>query len=195
MTHPRRILSGLLLSLIVLLAACARPTGFHAAYAEMSFNERLTQAEAIFSGIVTEVSPTRWNQDSGAYWQEVDERGEQVRQALPLYTVTLAVQESLAGATPLDKFVTLTIVGSSPLDKGFDSAERPLQTGDEVVILARQTELTWRDGTRLVWYLLGNPYESYLVKSADGLYHLPDSADGFTPDSLLTQIAQIRPTP
>lgn len=193
MTRLHRILSALLLSLIVLLAACAHPTSFHASYAEMSFEERLSQAEAIFTGVVTEISPTRWNQDSGAYWQEVDAAGEQVRQALPLYTVTLAVQGSLAGATPPDKFVTLTVLGGSPLEKGFDSAERPLQIGDETVILARQTELAWRDGTRLVWYLLGNPYQSYLVKSADGLYHLPDSADGFTTDSLLTQIAQVRP--
>ena len=192
MTRLHRILSVLLLGLTLVLAtACARQVGFHASYAAMSFDERLARAEAIFTGTVMEVSPTRWNQDSGDYWQDVDAQGEQVRQALPFYTVTLALRETLAGALA-DKFVTVTILGVSPRAAGFDSAERPLQVGDDAVILARQTELTWRDGSRLVWYLLGDPSESYLVKSADGLYRLPGAVEGLTQAALTAQIAQQR---
>lgn len=192
MNRQRTFLALVFLSLIVTLAARTRQIGFHATYAAMSFEERVAQADMIVTGRVIELSDTRWNQDSGAYWQEVDAEGEQVRQALPLYTVTLAVRETLAG--PLSEpFLTVTILGVSPRSAGSDEHHPAMQVGDEVIIMTRQTELAWRDGSRTVWYLLGNPAESYLTQASDGLYYLPETTAGWTPTTFSQAIAAHRP--
>ncbi len=186
MNRQRILLALIGLSLIITLAARTRQIGFHATYAAMSLDERLAQADVIVAGKIVEISDTRWNQDSGAYWQEVDEEGEQVRQALPLYTVTIAVRETLAG-TLSDSFLTVTILGVSPRSAGHDDHAPAI--GDEVVLMASQTQLAWRDGNRTVWYPLGYPAESYLVQANDGLYYLPDTPAGFTTAALAEQIA------
>ena len=61
-------------------------------YQSLPFAEMARAAELVVAGQVTAVSETRWNQDSGAFWEEsnIDAQGlETVDSALPYYEVTV----------------------------------------------------------------------------------------------------------
>jgi hypothetical protein len=155
-------------------------------YQALTFNEMATQAGAILAGRVTRISPTRWNQDGGAYWEEVttDAQGlETIDTALPYYEIELAVSEPIVDAVGLDKSigagqpVVLTVIGMSP-DEDPDTAgaealtvadgSTRLRLGDSVVVFAAPTRMAWRDGSRPILAPMGEPEQSYIRIGGSG---------------------------
>jgi hypothetical protein len=144
-------------------------------YQTMSFDEMARAADVVVAGRVTAVSPTRWNQDSGEWWERtiVDGYGLQtVDSALPYYEITVAADrllvDGLGLASAPDEPVVFTVVGTSPLDVpaadgvtvqlgGFGPGAVDAPVGGTVAVFARQTQLAWRDGTRRVLQPVGEP--------------------------------------
>lgn len=180
----------LFLFLVVLLTACTQRQ-FSAVYTDMTFDERIAQANSAIAGKVLQISPTLWNQDSGQYWES-----DQTT-ALPYFTIEIAVDRVIFADEPLKETLTVTVIGQSPvgsLDADNDiQAEQSvnLQVGDEVVVLAQKTEMAWRDGSRPIWQLMGLPSESYLQKGADGLFYLAGVVQGSL-EQVIEQVATKR---
>lgn len=151
-------------------------------YVYLDEDEAIDHAEAIFLGQVANVSPTRWNQDSGRAWN----RG------LQIHTVEVDVIESIVDEVGLGDRATITILGESPLT---GEADHNLSPGDRAILFIRQTDLAWREGgTRPILELVSAPTDSYYKQREDGLF---DGRPGSAPISLkaLTgQIAQRRST-
>ncbi|MDI7275859.1 MAG: hypothetical protein QME94_07760 [Anaerolineae bacterium] len=173
------LLSGLLLS----LAACGArhgaglPVEQRFTYASVPIDVQIEEADVIFAGTVTGISQTRWNQDSGEYWEErvQDGGGDTLRTALPYYTIELLVERCLAGDAQVGEKLVVTQVGTSPRDEASDragSSER-LRAGDQVVMFVRRSEMAWRDGTRPILGLFTVPEHSCFVLRDDGLYETP----------------------
>lgn len=124
------------------------------------------EADIIFVGKVTNISPTKWNQDSGEYWQEVTEEGltengENVtttHSAWPVHELEVAVGQAIVDEVGIDEKVTLTLLGKSPVDSNQaddgqnvqieGDATHAIQLGDEILVFAFQTEIAWRDPNR-----------------------------------------------
>lgn len=132
-----------------------------ASYAELPPELMVTEADLIFAGEVQAISDSRWNQDSGDYWVE----------GLPYHQVTFFVTHHLKGN--IEKEVVVTILGNNPSESITAQAVMPsphtLQIGDEALIFARQTTLTWRgEKSVLAIMLLGNPATSIALKTGEG---------------------------
>ncbi len=130
-------------------------------------------ADLIFAGKVLDISPTRWNQDSGEYWTETTEEGmtaegEQLTTTLsawPVYEVRLSVTQPIIDKIGVNQEVVLTLLGKSPIEAVIndttngiqvDAETVNLQIGQELVVFAIQTELAWRGPNRPV-ELITNP--------------------------------------
>lgn len=179
-------------------------------YISVTRDEAIESADLIFAGKVTNISATQWNQDSGEYWRETTvedaARGfETSHTAWPIHYVELSIIEPIIDEIRVDRTVTLTILGKSPVEQGHTTSRISVQiegqpphaltVDDEVIVFAAQTEIAWRDparpirlveapdgttyfdiGTRSVISFLGNPRDSYLLKEDDGLYHSVEGA-------------------
>ena len=169
----------------------------HSSYIELTREEMIDQADIIFLGKVVNISPTRWNQDSGKPWY--DEGGDV---GLQLHHIEFEVLRPIVGNFGLDKRVTITALGSSPLDSHQEGEQaiiqggpdHDLKLGDETVIFVRQTDLAWRDGTRSILELMGNPADAHLIRGDDGLYHGRWTEGPVSLDELINRIAQRRET-
>lgn len=124
------------------------------------------EADIIFVGKVTNISPTKWNQDSGEYWQEVTEEGltengesaTTTHSAWPVHELEVAVGQAIVDEVGIDEKVTLTLLGKSPVDSNQaddgqnvqieGDATHAIQLGDEILVFAVQTEIAWRDPNR-----------------------------------------------
>jgi hypothetical protein len=141
----------------------------------------IDQAAIVFVGKVTSISPTQWNQDSGEAWAD----------GLLLHYIELEVLEPIVDSIGLDKRVTITVLGNSPLD---GQADHALKEGDQAVVFARQTELAWRNGRRSIFQLLGVPSDAHFILRDDGLYHGRWNEEPVSFEQLLNRIAQRRET-
>ena len=169
-------------------------------YIAMTPEEVIDQADVVFVGRVLHTSPSRWNQDSGEYWDE----GEHGDSGNLLHTIELEILQPIVDTVGLDKQVTITVLGHSPLDDGFTgqpsdtgvmreahTAHR-LQGGEQVVIFAKYIDLPWRNGVRPALVMVGQPSYTHFILADDGLYH-----GGFMPQpvqltALIDHIAQRR---
>lgn len=84
-------------------------------YSDLPLSAKVASAPLIVTGTVLEVTPSRWNQDDGTFWEKVetDAFGQQtVDTAVPYHTVVVQVDRTLANRDGVgtDK-LTLTIVG------------------------------------------------------------------------------------
>ncbi len=138
----------------------------------------LAAADAIFLGEVTALSPTTFNQDSGAYYDE----------AMALHTVTFRVVDRIVDDIGLGPEVTLTVSAGSPADNGSVAVEsgsvrhyqinvaHELMVGDEVVVVAGDREFAWLEGgTRQVLSFADSPMWSYFARDEQGNYSRRDS--------------------
>lgn len=140
--------------------------------------ELLTQADLIFAGKVLEISPTRWNQDSGEYWTETTEEGvtaegiqlTTTHSAWPVYEIRLAVTEPIVDQIGVGQEVVLTLLGKSPVDAAASDTASDVQVeaetvnlkvDQELVVFAVQTELAWRDPSRPVELITSPDGTSY----------------------------------
>ena len=139
----------------------------------------LAAADAIFLGEVTALSPTNFNQDSGAYYDE----------AMAIHTITFRVVDRIVDDIGLGPEVTLTVSAGSPADNGSVAVEsgsvrhyqinvaHELMVGDEVVVVAGDREFAWLEGgTREVLSFADSPMWSYFARDEQGSYSRRDSA-------------------
>jgi len=170
----------------------------NASYAAISREEMIAQADVILVGRVTNVSPTRFNQDSGEYWEDTNSP----RTICPIHQIEIAVLQTIVDTIGVDDTVVVTVWGNSPLERPLGSAagiimagspDHNLEVGDQVIAFLGQRNIAWRDGTRPVLMFMGFPAESYLVLGSDGLYH-DDWLDKepVSLEALIAQVAQKR---
>lgn len=173
---------------------------FSGTYEYETQDELLTMADAIFIGQVTNISPARWNQDSGAYW------AEDGLTTLPYHEVQVAVGRTLVDTIGLSKQVTLTVLGGSPAGTIESAgvtiepqAEHTLRIGYQGIFFVDQYAIAWRGGTvgnqatRPIIGLMGVPQFSYLTPQGDGLYYSGDPDTGpMSLAQLMTRITQQR---
>ncbi len=125
-------------------------------YEELSRGERAKSADKVFRGVVTGISGTKWNQDSGEYWEDASEDGTTMYTALPFFEIEVAHNGT---------FSIVTVLGMGP----HESSEEKFSEGDEVIIYVRETDFAWRGGeSRRILQPVGNPHMSILSKHGDG---------------------------
>ena len=137
-----------------------------ASYLDVTREDMVEVADAIFLGNVVAVSSTRWNQDSGEEWNDdVVDGGS----GLQIHIVEVEILQPIVDTIGLDKTVEITVLGRSPKD-GY--ADHALQKDSQAVFFIMKTELAWRGNeTRPVFIFIGAPAYSYFMKRSDGLYH------------------------
>ncbi|MCX7680847.1 MAG: hypothetical protein N2508_02580 [Anaerolineae bacterium] len=178
---------------------------FEAEYIALTREQMIDQADLIFLGEVSHISPTRWNQDSGEYWDD-DETRDLYDTALPYHEIELIVIQPIVDAVGVEEQVIITVLGNSPVGPepqtgGFTvivagAPSHDLKVGDRVVVFARQGEIAWRGGMRPAILLMGVPRDSYLIQGEDGLYHhrQPDVEEPVSLEALSAHIARRRET-
>lgn len=65
----------------------------------------IKNADVIVAGKVIAIGETRWNQDSGQYWEETFQYGayETIVSALPYYEITMSVDRLLADSPGIEE--------------------------------------------------------------------------------------------
>ena len=170
----------------------------HASYVLYTREEMIDSADVIVVGKVISISPTRWNQDSGEQWDSIEEEplifdpNNPPPTALQLHTVELEVVQPIADTVGLDKQITITVLGKSPLD---GHADHSLKVGDQAIIFAVQTDLVWRNekGTKQIFELVGVPSDAHFIVGDDGLYHGRPDENPFLLAEVINRVAQRRP--
>lgn len=168
-------------------------------YMSLTREEMIDQAAVIFVGKVVNISPTRWNQDSGEPWYD-----EATGSGLQLHYIELEVLQPIVDTIGLDKRVTITALGASPVDGQADKEgdevitqsgpDHDLKVGNEAVIFAIQTDLAWRDGTRPILELMGVPRDAHFIRGDDGQYHGRPNEKPVSLEELINRVAQRRET-
>lgn len=141
----------------------------HFEYEDLNTEESIKAATHVVHGIITDVSSTQWNQDSGEYWEDLSSDETTRFTALPYFRVTLSEASDLVeDRSPLARDLTITVLGFSPLDieDGSD-----LQVGSELIALVRHTNLVWRTGKRPIVEFVGDPAQSHFYKEQDGRFY------------------------
>jgi len=142
-------------------------------YAYLPEKELVKASGVIFVGKVSEITPTRWNQDNGQYWLDESPDGLiTYGPAMQLHSIKFRPSQFIVNKLGLNATseLEITMSGANPKDEGAP-IEYELAPGDEVVFFAHQTDLTWRgDSTRQVMMPPTAPSFSYFKQQADGLY-------------------------
>jgi hypothetical protein len=129
----------------------------HFSYQSYTEDQRIDESDLIFMGAVEEISRTKWNQDSGEPWDD----------GLRVHELHVQVIEPIAGSLHEQELVTVTVLGTSPLD---GHADYDLTPGTQAVFFVSRTDLAWRDGTHPVLVFVGNPADSYYRQASNGLF-------------------------
>ncbi len=163
------------------------PGAVHFSYEALPSEEMVKNADAILMGRVTSIGQTKWNQDSGDYWEATlkDDLGDTTVVALPYFEVTLSSEHIIADprgmATPE---TVVTLLGASHASDEVVDEELGLKVGDTVIAFLRQGEIAWwggkivyDKGTGMISYgmkpvlqLMGVPNQSYMLQNVDGSF-------------------------
>lgn len=162
------------------------------------FNEMVKSADAVFVGTVVSIGKTRWNQDSGVYWESDS------TMALPYYDIEINVQHAMIGTSKVGNRATLTVIGASP--NGTDPSSGAPVTGDNdhallsgttAIFFAKMRPFAWRQsdgsiGTRPS-LMLNNaqPYSTF-VQQGDGRFVSKDPQEKEQRQTLEQWIERIR---
>jgi hypothetical protein len=125
------------------------PDTFESTYEYVPFETMIKEANVIVAGKVVAISETRWNQDSGEYWEETFKDGdyETIVSALPYYEITMSVDQLLADSLGVkESQLIITVIGASPVDHPEQASPIHPKSGDEIVAFVRQGEIGWRSG-------------------------------------------------
>lgn len=131
----------------------------HASYAALPYEELVNTSDVIFVGKLIEISPSKWNQDSGEYWGE---------EALQYHTLRFEVSSFIVDKIESARHTTIeiTILGPSALEGNRDY---DLRLGDDVLVFAGKTDFAWREGgTKSVISLKTAPSLSLFVRKPNG---------------------------
>lgn len=170
------------------------PAIFNSSYAYLPFETMIKEAEVIVAGKVIAIGETRWNQDSGQYWEETFPSNgyETVVSALPYYEITMSVDHLLADSLGVkDSQLVIIVIGPSPIDHQAEASSIHPKSGDDIVAFVGQGEIGWRSGQitynkddgsletgrKAALLLMGGPDNSHLLKNADNLYDRPSAKD------------------
>ena len=137
----------------------------HASYGVLPYEQLINRADVVFSGKLLNVSPSKWNQDSGKYWS--DESALRTATPLQFHTLQFAVSEFIIDkiGAKSQETIEVVIIGPSPLD---GNADYSLSTGDYVVVFAGKTEMIWQGGQmRPIIEVLTAPEFAFFVQSSD----------------------------
>lgn len=148
----------------VLPVVASRFLNIEASYIEYPVETMMTEAGIIFQGRVVEISQTRWNQESGEYWNG----------GLPYHEIVFSVVQPIVGE--VQDQVQVTVLGNAPFDDQVVlESGHSLQVGDELIVFARQTEFAWRVPERVpALMFMGSPESSILTQKEDDLYYAID---------------------
>ena len=184
------------------------PDAGHFTYAYESFDWMNKNADVIVAGRVMAVGETKWNQDSGEYWEEVfqDDSGyETIISAMPYYEITMSVDRLVADSPGIKEGqLIITVIGFSPLDQQAEASPFHPKNGDEIVAFVRQGEIGWysgeitynreaglETGRKVVMLFMGGPDNSHLLRNENGLYYRPSAKE--SPFSALEELTAAIP--
>lgn len=178
-------------------------------YNDMPLSTKVAQAPLIVTGTVIDISPTRWNQDDGTFWEDTidDAYGRQtVDSAVPYHTVTIKVDRTFADSLGVvgdtgDK-VVLTVVGMGPgsvLDRNtntgasagvmaMSSDSVSAKAGDRIIAFVQAGQLAWHNSAmRPVLVPMGSPGTTVVSEDAvnSGVF-----AEVPSFDALVTRVEQ-----
>ena len=162
----------------------SRGPTFSGSYGAPANGDILQYSDFVIKAQVNSISHTRWNQDSGEYWEEtiVDDIGETTVVALPYYEIDFSVEDILLDEIEeVEEQITITVIGNSPLDYGESLG---LEVGDTIISVHGKGEMAWRTkpvtynqdggfmetGKKPTYRFIGYPNDAYLLQGADGLY-------------------------
>lgn len=162
-------------------------------YIEVSATEAIDQASAIVIGTVDHLSPTRWNQDSGEYWEDPSTGMAN----LPYYEIAITVEQSIRGNYEPNEKVIVTVLGNSPTDLPLlADEERPvfaeeyfIQSGERVLLLLETRAMAWRTGPQDRLMVVGGPQGKYLLTQDGQALNAADPGRNTTLEKLLNQIS------
>ncbi len=167
-------------------------------YRGMSIEQVIDEAEAILIGQVISLSPSRWNQDSGEYWE--DETSQIA--SLQYYEVTLEVTEAVVDRIGLDDKPVITVLGPglAEADSGADARDiQRTQTdsisfhaGEKVLLFLRRVPLAWRGGSVEKIMLAGGPQGKYTLTDDNRALNASTPERDTTLSALLEQITARR---
>jgi hypothetical protein len=182
---------------------------FEGSYEYASMERMFKEANVIVAGKVLSISETKWNQDSGEYWEETFQHNgsETIVGALPYYEITMSVDNLLADSLGVKNGqLTITTIGISPVDDQEEASPFHPKSGDEIVAFVRQGEIGWRGGEirynkedgsietgrKAALLFMGGPDTSHLLKNEAGLYFRPSAESSpFPPEEELTTAVSI----
>lgn len=141
----------------------------HASYINLSYENLINQSDIILVGTLSEISPSKWNQDSGEYWS--DDSNPRLATPVEFHMLKFNISKTIIDKIGINDQPTIdiTVLGVSPLD---GNADYSLAVGDNVVVFANKTELIWRGGqTKPIIEVATAPSFDFFIKSTkDGLF-------------------------
>lgn len=156
----------------------------HFSYIGLTDKETINQADAIFLGKIANISPTRWNQDSGELWDD----------GLLIHEIEFEVIQPIVDTVGLDNRATITMLGNSPLDENAGH-DLDFKVGEQAVVFVRETDLAWREGgSRRILEFIGDPIDAYYRQRGNGLYQGRPGKAPVSLEELTARIEQERST-
>ena len=181
------------------------PDSVYPTYAYESLGWMNRQAGAIVAGTVMAIGKTKWNQDSGEYWEKLfqDDSGhDTIVSATPFYEITMSIDRLVAGSLGVKEGqLVITVIGFNPLVQQVEAPAFHPKVGDRIIAFIRQGEIGWYSGEitynrqdgfeigrKSVLLLLGGPDNSHLLRNENGLYYRPSAKESpFSPPAELTR--------
>lgn len=199
--------------MVILIVACSAQSqqeiteqpsevNISAEYIHFSREEMMREADIIFVGTVLNVSTTKWNQDSGEYWETTTDEGVNEQEELlttthsawPVHEVELTVLQPIVGNIGDGETIILTIFGKSPIvetvsNNGSETVRvagtppHSLKIGQEIIVFAVRTEIAWYDPEQPVRLVTASDNTTYFDIGKRSIFGLI----GFPGDSYLVK--------
>lgn len=122
-------------------------------YVARPFDELVKKSDVIVVGKVVELTPSRWNQDNGEYWQD----GFQYH--LVRIEASQFIVDKIGAAN--QQVIEIMVGGMSAAEGNRDYS---LKVGDEVIAFAGQVELAWKGGTKSMLEISTTPSAAFFVR-------------------------------
>lgn len=122
-------------------------------YVALPFDELVKTSDVILVGKVVELTPSRWNQDSGEYWAD----------GMQYHLVRIEVSQFIVdkiGASS-QKTIEIMVGGESIAEGNYDYN---LNVGDEVFAFAGLVDLAWKGGTKSMLQVSTTPSLAFFVR-------------------------------
>lgn len=126
-------------------------------YAALPFDQLVKTSDVIFVGKVIELTPSRWNQDNGKYWQD----------GFQYHTVRFEVSQFIVDQIGASSQKTIEVmVGGMSIAEG--NRDYSLKLGDEVIAFAGLVDLAWKGGTKSMLEISTTPSLAFIPRLQPG---------------------------